>query len=562
MPDAIKFVVPTERKTRSHGANRMVTEVKTKYQGYVFAKLRLCPQVYEAIQELDLLRSWMGTVNHKGYKKLPPVPVALNEDEIENFGLEDLEFEEEDDDEEEDEDGVIVDTEEEEANQKDPVDTEALKQYLGIKVEDMVKVTRTGKFLGEDGIVRRLKDGKILVRFFTYGSMFEEWMEPGDVRKLNNEEVLRGLSGPSQPVTQRDFDDPDGRSGGRYSGDGSRSGLRQNLMGNVKGARGPRNRRQDRVERGGSRNRDIFGRTEQERKREERNWNWYQEKQRAKEGRGQTSGEADDQWNFRAGRTSGDDWAAGDVDSQWGRPSQRRQRKERQQRPVDEKENRRLENAVDGQDDWSKFVSPASSKSDPGEDEFFASLMSDLSDDLDDKKPAEDVSSPKSKDDDDFFASLMSELSTEENADVPRGGNRSPPKDERVTSSDDDFFASLEAELGNAFEESGSTDDSDDFFAKMAAEMTPEATSEKALVPDVGSVDFAESSSAEEMKPERKVKTRSVTSDPAPPKGNADGVGGGDLSKHTVPVLKDMLRERGLKVSGKKSELIERLQQS
>ena len=35
-----------------------------------------------------------------------------------------------------------------------------------------------------------------------------------------------------------------------------------------------------------------------------------------------------------------------------------------------------------------------------------------------------------------------------------------------------------------------------------------------------------------------------------------------DFAKLTVPVLKDMLRDKGLKVGGKKSELIERLQQS
>ena len=168
MPDAIKFVVPTERKTRSHGANRMVTETKVKYQGYVFAKLRLCPQVYEAIQELDLCRTWMGTVNHKGYKKLPPAPVALNELEVENFGLEEEDYEDEDD---EPEDEVIVDSEEEEKTVKDPVDEEALKVYLGLKVEDMIKVTAKNKFYNEDGIVRRLKDGKILVRFYTYGSI-------------------------------------------------------------------------------------------------------------------------------------------------------------------------------------------------------------------------------------------------------------------------------------------------------------------------------------------------------------------------------------------------------
>ena len=50
MEDVVKFVVPTEKKTRSHGASRMVTETKVKYQGYVFAKLRLCPETYQAVQ--------------------------------------------------------------------------------------------------------------------------------------------------------------------------------------------------------------------------------------------------------------------------------------------------------------------------------------------------------------------------------------------------------------------------------------------------------------------------------------------------------------------------------
>ena len=32
-----------------------------------------------------------------------------------------------------------------------------------------------------------------------------------------------------------------------------------------------------------------------------------------------------------------------------------------------------------------------------------------------------------------------------------------------------------------------------------------------------------------------------------------------DLAKLTVPILKEMLKERGLKVSGKKAELVDRL---
>ena len=50
MKDVEKFVVPMVTTTRSHGANRMVRDTKVKYQCYVFAKLRLCPETYEAIQ--------------------------------------------------------------------------------------------------------------------------------------------------------------------------------------------------------------------------------------------------------------------------------------------------------------------------------------------------------------------------------------------------------------------------------------------------------------------------------------------------------------------------------
>jgi len=566
MPDAIKFVVPTELKTRSHGANRMVTETKVKYQGYVFAKLRLCPEVYEAIQQLDLCRSWMGTVNHKGYKKLPPAPVALNEVEVENFGLEEEDFEDEEND---DEDAVIVDSDEEEVTVKDPVDEEALKVYLGLKVEDMIKVTAKNKFYNEDGIVRRLKDGKILVRFYTYGTMFEEWLDPQDVRKLDGEELLKGLSGPSQPVTQRDFEEP---KDNRDWGDRRGGGLRQGLMSNVSGARGPRNTRQDRAARGDSYRRDMFGRTEDERRREEKNWKWYQEKQRNQDSRAPVSGRVDDEWNFqgqsRRNRADNDS-ALRDVDSQWGRQSQRQQRKE--QRTRNTPETRRVKSAVDGDDDWSAFVSPASAPAKSEEDAFFASLMEDLSDDLgsssNDGGPSTKQQPKKdTKNDDDFFASLMSELSDE-------GGTTQATK--KVSASkvsgggEDDFFAALEAELGTAFERKGdggsADDDDDDFFAMLEAEMNPNKSSEVKSEP-MGEESFPDFELSDFMGPSEALPVSDTLTSPkekpsAPSPSAATSSSGGDLNKNTVPQLKEMLRERGLKVSGKKSELIERLKQ-
>jgi transcription antitermination factor NusG len=547
MPDAIKFVVPTVRKTRSHGANKMVTETKVKYQGYVFGKLRLCPEVYEAIQNLDLCRSWMGTVNHKGYKKLPPAPLSLNEIEVENFGLEEWEGLEEE--EEEDPDAVIVDNADEDV--KPNYDVEALEVYLGLRVDDMVKVTKKNKFFDEDGIVRRLKEGQIFVRFYTYGTMFEEWLDPGDVRKLTNDEVVRGLSGPSQPITQQDFDGPD-RNPRNF--DERRPGsLRNTLMSSTDG--GSRNRRQDRTQRSHGQERDRFGRSNQELAREDRNWEWYKDQKKEKQ-----TDAADSDWSMRAQTQRGRDsqWAERDVDSQWGRKPQRPERRESQTQRK-RQENRRAESAIEGNDDWSTFVSPSrgSSSSAPAveEDDFFVSLMTDLSKDLGSDQSSKSSASAGSKhsdntsDEDDFFASLMSEIEDkEEVSSLPPPQKIGTPK-QKTSSPDDDFFASLEAELGKAVEErpEKETDDAEDFFARLEAEIAPTLDPPLPNFRGDGTNQSEKAPTNSSPPPLQSVSKRSsLRSD--------------DLGKKTMPALKEMLKERGLKVSGKKAELIDRLQ--
>ena len=82
---------------------------------------------------------------------------------------------------------------------------------------------------------------------------------------------------------------------------------------------------------------------------------------------------------------------------------------------------------------------------------------------------------------------------------------------------------------------SGSNSD-DDFFASLEGDLNEELSS------STTSTSKVESKSVEHVPT-----TNTATS--------------GDLSKLTVPILKGMLKEKGLKVSGKKSELIERLQQ-
>lgn len=613
IPGSVKFAVPTETKTRSHGANRMVTETKVKYQGYVFAKLRLCPEVYGAIQSLDLCRSWMGTVNRKGYQKLPPSPVALNEVEVENFGLEELDFEEQKVQLPLADSGKEIIVDEAGVDNKNEIDEEALKAFMGIKVEDMVKVTKRCKFYNEDGIVRRLKDGKIFVRFYTYGTLFEEWMEPGDVRKLNDVEVLKGLSGPTQPITQLDFDGPRDSFGaptkGRHAA-GSFGG-----ESNIRGARGPRNRRQDRVERGQT-NGIQFGGLNEDGDREQENWDWYKENQG-----GNDASVEDDEWSCRLVTALNN--AQRDGGSPWERPPSKR--KQHRERSVAQQNRKR--------DDWSAFVTPASA---PADDDFFSSLMADLSNDLNtgdaDSKTGSSQSSTSSgaaAEEDAFFASLMVDVSSAE------GKNAKPENEASSSLHVDDFFASFDAKStegkqesvddqlkkGSLFDEdalfdsfnmveskdkeeaddllrtSKSTaegvDDGGDFFASMGNELgtsDPKLTEntdndffaslERDLGSELGTGSEPESHGADDGDVffaslgetlcselhNTSVETHSEAQESGKPQ-KPSGPGGrpeaskqlADLSKLTVPKLKEMLRERGLKVGGKKIELIERL---
>ena len=632
LPDAVqqnvvKFVVPLERKTRSHGAKKMVTDVKVKYPGYVFAKLRLCPPVYEAIQGLDLCRSWMGTVNHKGYQKLPPAPLALNDEEIQNFGLDDISEDVDNDPSSSttnshhhmDADGIIMDSSDDDDDDilDDPmyqnIDKKSLKQYQGFKVEDMVKVTKSGKFYNEDGIVRRLKDGQLLVRFYTYGTMFEEWMSPGDVRKLSPDEVLRGLSGATQPITQQDFDQ-------RLPRDATRPMDVREALRSSPGRGNDRNRRQDRVadrfKSQSSSNINNAGRYPPQRDRADENWKWYQEQQQQQRKPPDSVVGVDDEWSMRAGSRHDDQqqkWVQGDVDSQWGRrPSpQERQRSQNQDRTAD----------------WSAFVTTSPNNSNNGKDvaaaaadqskrspsdDFFASLMSDLNQDLSvgssvtprdnqrtstpppppnqAREPPPRSSAPETKSNaaaDDFFSSLMSDLNKDLGGPATNQRRSAvpnvPPSIATTTtgggsSSEDDFFASLMSDLNtsptplplrndgsmttptmkqstspNVADQSNDyvVQQDDDFFASLEAELETSLQNDR-----VG----RQPSANRQMTPSITETPSNVEqSDPPTASRIPSPSGVSDLNKSTIPVLKELLRERGLKVSGTKAELIERL---
>lgn len=167
-----------------------------------------------------------------------------------------------------------------------------------------------------------------------------------------------------------------------------------------------------------------------------------------------------------------------------------------------------------------------SQKVDKEEDSFFANLMSELGGSIDEPRSS---GSDSDLDDDDFFSNLEAELSQSLGGDSGADESASSNNDD----DDDDFFANLQREMGNALEESSDNLDEealgDDFFS--------------GLIDDIA--DEVEASSREDS-----------TS------GKSNSVEHGDITKMSVPELKDILRSKGLKVGGKKSELIERLQQS
>jgi len=485
---------------------------------------------------------------------------------------------------------------------------------MGLRPEDMIKVTGENKFKGEDGIVKRLKGEKIKVRFFTYGSTYEEWLDPNEVRKMTQDEVLRGLTGPSEPITQNQMDggddDPtrDRRSNLRRPG-----GLRDGLMSNVSGFGGPRNRRFDREQRG-EHGRRGFQDQVKGLQQEEKNWQWYQEQEQQRK----NNGPRDDQFEMGIGsQRAKKDWSS-DDDAQWGRQnSQRQQRRER-------RDNRRAGAPVADEEDWNSFVSKAddSEKSSSVDDDaFFDSLMSELEDE--EETPAKNNVASKSKDEDDFFTSLMNELNDDEPARQPRRGeeqNRRMTKKDKAPAGpnkdEDDFFAALEAELSGTTTDSNAvqSEDGDDFFAKLESELEMELGGDDLQKEDSFDSLFGEESNTMSIEtPERgeqslenemseafdelfsssnndddngdpleykseqrrapvkaspraeedmvSTGTAVATQPSSPAVATAGSTDGGSLQKKKVPELKEMLREKGLKVSGKKSELIERLLQ-
>lgn len=208
----------------------------------------------------------MYLITGKGYKKLPTVPLPLNEEEVAKFkGLEEQAE-------------MFEDMFGGDYSGRHDTGEDLLAQYAGYEPGQMVKVLK-GNFEGEDGTVRRLKDGQLMVRMFTYGQTFDNWFDPDAIRPLSDLEVMRGMSGPDKPITQDQFDVSIGKKDASVLQDDFDTRDGKSTLVQSSGAGPTRNRKQDRIARGET-GKDLFGRTPEEIKQEEANWLAYREEKR------------------------------------------------------------------------------------------------------------------------------------------------------------------------------------------------------------------------------------------------------------------------------------------
>ena len=326
----------------------------------------------------------------------------------------------------------------------------------------------------------------------------------------------------------------------------------------------------------------------------------------------------------RPSSSSWDSWdddsdrAGSDVDSQWGRKPQRQVQKENrrtQQQQQHQRDNRQTQAAIDGTDDWSVFVSSsptaaetqkvAAAAEEVPADDFFSSLMTDLNKDLgssggrqrSEQQPTQSTaSSADSSLEDDFFASLVTDLTEEKEnkrtiSSPKRNIRQQSPSDGDVgmnqdddyvgMNPDDDFFAALEAELKTAVNDDSTdssapstgraatsrssfdtADDTEDFFAQLEAELATSLADDDASSSGTMAESSLNTAGQRQRKPKSSSSSSSSSSSTTSASNPSSSFNAQELSQKTVPVLKDMLRDRGLKVGGKKAELVERLLES
>jgi len=554
--DIRKIVVPTRKSGTSVGKTVKLDDAVI-YPAYIFMNMKLTNLAYDAVSRTPGVGSWVGDA--KGYEmqrvkdktgKLVlkrrkvfsrglTVPRPLTDDEIQGFNL--LKKK-----------GKKVSEEDEAASNFD--------------IGTMVRVVQ-GNWKGDVGAVRLVRDGKIVVRFWSYGNQADIYLDPRHVVELTGAELAAGYETPVA-TTQEEVDEATGKKPRRKDGwgDDGRGQQGGGLPGAaaVRGGPRERNRRQDRVARGENSWRDD-GATEKA------NWDGYQAKESFLQGRNERAGD-----RIRDSPPRDDVRAESDVDGQWGRGGRNDDdggrnldwqsfaeptKKSRKERKVDDDDffeglMDELSAAAAGPGGGQNVGGPPTPSPD---DDFFEEIMGQLSEDYggtaSGAAPSGGGGVAKARSDDDFFDDLMGQLEegTAGSATglAAGGGKAATPA---AMGTDDDFFDGLMDSLTSDLSPPPGVDD-DEFFDSIMGDLEAAAEGRRAGSDNVGVAPAMAQDYA--VAPPASVESPTASAPSVPPAAPPQ-----DLSKFTVVTLKEKLKERGLKVSGKKQELINRLNSS
>eukprot|EP00590_Aulacoseira_subarctica_P005885 CAMPEP_0172434912 /NCGR_PEP_ID=MMETSP1064-20121228/70879_1 /TAXON_ID=202472 /ORGANISM="Aulacoseira subarctica , Strain CCAP 1002/5" /LENGTH=381 /DNA_ID=CAMNT_0013183171 /DNA_START=3093 /DNA_END=4238 /DNA_ORIENTATION=+ len=373
----------------------------------------------------------------------------------------------------------------------------------------MVKIL-SGKHKHEDGIVKKIKDGQVNVRLYAYGSIFDEWFDPSDLKALTEEQVQQTLlkaktnETPSEPITQQQFtkqmypeenDDP-ATFTTTISDVLSNLGIKQ------------RNRKQDRKP-------SAISEQQQEKLRQERD-KWFASTASSQKQQSQTNNNMDDNQSR--------------VNAQWGRPTKQRD---------DETAFKKQTKQTLDDDYWSNILTNNALSGDDENDDFFSDLLAELSSGgVSDTTTTtttttkEPQNTKQSSSEDLFFESLEQSLQQREQQDTAfqRKSRTKSDVDSSLLSIHSSTKDSTAAAVDTSLLSSANEEDDDLFFSKLEDELTDLLEGEKDVKPIIPS--------SQKISPEAKHEGKKW---------------------NTVKDMKEELKRRGLKVSGNKAELYERL---
>jgi transcription antitermination factor NusG len=526
----VTFVVPTADEIASRGNSISSNSKKILYPGYVFGKFKLTPTIYETLMGLSSVKSFMGSSirhqNKRSYKLKPPIPTPITAEDAIHFGLVGaISNSNTTDDKTSNDSNNVISSESNNNN----------NEFSHLSIGGMVKIVH-GKHKHEDGIVKKIKDGKVYVRLYSYGTIFDEWLNPSELVPLTEEQVRRSMATtPSEPITQQQFMQQIRSNEKRKSTSITKDDLFSSL--GVK----QRNRKQDRIGRAETTAAkstivsSSISTQQQEKLRQEREeWFASQKLPKAKE-------YDDNQYN---------------VDAQWGRRKKQKEKPEEEAITVKNRKDRTKSATptvdLDDEDYWSDFLASSSSSSESSEhDDLFSDLLAELSHDVKERKE-EGISTDslatkgKEKEEQDIFNSLEESLLQKQDKKKLIKMNKEvltldeqAEFDSSLTVEEEDFFSKLDEELTDLLE---GGNESESYYVDGGSNKD-----QKSVMIN----DFFSASKTEQMKRSNNNGSNSYGEEKIYRKE--------EVVSWTLATLKEKLRERGLKVSGKKSELIERL---